>query len=109
MPITFLATAEHWRGPDQAVFGAPFLESGRLLHGQQEFIFPGSLPRAGTRLVGQSRVEKVYEKEGRRGGLMTFVETVTEFRDEDGVLVAQTRGTFIEASTDGAASGPVRT
>ena len=44
----------------------------------------------------RTRVEDILEKEGRRGGTMTFVITVTEFRDDDGRLVAEARSTAIE-------------
>ena len=44
----------------------------------------------------QTRVEEIYEKEGKRGGAMTFVVTVTEFRDATGTLVAEARSTAIE-------------
>lgn len=104
-PITFLSTAEHWRGPQNSVFGTAFMESGRILHGEQEFIFHGAPPLAGTRLVGQSRVANVYTKVGRRGGKMAFVQTVTEFRDETGRLVTEARGTFIQSESVGAAIG----
>ncbi len=68
----------------------------RLLHGGQEYVFHGPPPRAGTELTFQTRVDKIYEKEGRRGGTMTFVETVTEFRDPSGAVVAEARSTAIE-------------
>ena len=68
----------------------------RLLHGGQEYVFHGPPPRAGVELTMQTRVDKIYEKEGKRGGTMTFVETVTEFRDPDGKLVAEARSTAIE-------------
>ena len=44
----------------------------------------------------QTRVADIYEKEGKRGGTMTFVVTVTEFRDEAGILVAEAKSTAIE-------------
>jgi len=68
----------------------------RLLHGEQEYVFPNGPPRAGARLTVQSRVESIYEKEGKRGGTMTFVITVTDFTDEHGEVVAQARSTAIE-------------
>ena len=43
-----------------------------------------------------TRVDDIYEKEGKRGGTMTFVITVSEFRDESGTLVAEARSTAIE-------------
>jgi hypothetical protein len=68
----------------------------RLLHGGQEYVFHGPPPRARTELTFQTRVDKIYEKEGKRGGTMTFVEAVTEFRDASGRLVAEARSTAIE-------------
>ena len=41
-------------------------------------------------------IDSVYEKEGKRGGTMRFVEMVTEFRDEAGKVVAESRTTMIE-------------
>ena len=38
------------------------------------------------------RVDEIYEKEGKRGGTMTFVVTVTEFRDEYGQAASPRRG-----------------
>ena len=47
-------------------------------------------------LTAQSRIDRVYEKEGKRGGSMIFAETVTEYRDETGRIVAESRSTLIE-------------
>jgi hypothetical protein len=49
-------------------------------------------------LVGTMHVDADYEKEGRRGGTMRFVEVVTEYRDDAGSLVAATRNTLIETA-----------
>ena len=68
----------------------------RLLHGGQEYIFHGPPPRAGDELTVQTRVAEVYEKEGKRGGSMTFVVTVAEFRDETGKLRVEARSTAIQ-------------
>jgi hypothetical protein len=59
-------------------------------------VFHGPPPRAGTKLTVLPRIEDIYEKEGKRGGTMTFVVTVQEFRDEEGNLVAESRSTVIE-------------
>ena len=63
----------------------------RILHGEQEFVFFGEPPRAGDVLTGVSRIDKVYEKAGRRGGDMKFTEMVTEFRDPTGKVVAESQ------------------
>jgi hypothetical protein len=72
------------------------LDMRRVLDGGREFVFRGPPPTAGTKLTSQTRVDDIYEKEGKRGGTMTFVVTVQEFRDEAGELVAEMRSTAIE-------------
>lgn len=68
------------------------------MHAEQEYIFHGPPPRAGDRLVGSSRIERIYDKEGRKGGTLTFAVMVTEFRDAAGTLVAEARLTGVETS-----------
>jgi hypothetical protein len=97
VPPTFLTTAGFfWET------GSPWskveMDNQRGLHAEQEYVFFGPPPRAGTRLSCQSRIEDVYEKEGRRGGTMTFVVMVTEFRDETGRVVAEARMTGVETA-----------
>ena len=58
----------------------------------------GPPPRAGTRLHAKSRIEQIYEKEGRRGGKLTFAVMVTEYRDASGKLVAESRLTGVETA-----------
>ena len=96
IPPTFLTTVSFWTPPGQSVFAAVKMDLRRLLHGGQEYTFHGPPPTAGAELRVQTRVEEIYEKEGKRGGAMTFVVTVTEFRDPDGRLVAEARSTAIE-------------
>jgi hypothetical protein len=95
-PATFLASSVFWQRPENSPWGGTRLNWQRLLHGEQEFIFYGPPPGAGTELSVEVRIERVYEKEGKRGGSLTFVETVTEYRDTAGALVAEARSTMIE-------------
>jgi hypothetical protein len=95
-PPTFLTSVAFWSPPGQSVFSKVKMDLKRLLHGGQEYVFYGPPPRAGANLTVQSRVEDIYEKEGKRGGTMTFVVTVQEYRDEHGKLVAEARSTAIE-------------
>ena len=97
-PATFLTTIMFWQ---DLVDGAnPWtkvkLDPVRGMHAEQEYIFHGPPPPAGTRLKCRSRIESVYDKEGRRGGKLTFAVMVTEFRDESGKLVAEARLTGVE-------------
>ena len=97
-PATFLASSTFWQGPDNSPWGGVKLNWERILHGEQEFVFVGPPPAAGTELVAESRIDRVFEKEGKRGGSMTFVELLTEYRDGSGALVAEARSTIIETS-----------
>jgi hypothetical protein len=95
-PPTFLATMSFWHPPGSSPMGKVKLDLRRILHGEQEFTFHGPPPKAGTKLRAQTRVADIYEREGKRGGTMTFVVTVTEFTDESGHVVAESKGTAIE-------------
>ena len=97
-PATFLASSVFWQRPENSPWGPVRLNWERILHGEQEFVFPGPPPAAGTELTAEARIDRVFEKEGKRGGTMTFVETVTEYRDSSGAVVAESRSTLIETS-----------
>jgi hypothetical protein len=97
-PVTFLASSAFWQGPENSPWGEAKLNWERLLHGEQEFTFPGPPPAPGTVLTAESRIDRIFEKEGKRGGTMTFVEVVTEYRDDSGAVVAASRSTVIETS-----------
>jgi hypothetical protein len=97
-PVTFLASSVFWQGPDNSPWGDAPLNWERILHGEQEFVFPGPPPAAGSELTAEARIDRIYEKEGKRGGMMTFVELVTEYRSPSGAVVAESRSTIIETS-----------
>ena len=69
------------------------LDEKRMLHGEQEFIYHRPI-RLGDRLICQSKVADLYEKEGN-SGKMQFLVLDTEFKDEDGELVAISRVNII--------------
>lgn len=95
-PPTFLTTQFFWQDGDANAWHLVELNQARGLHAEQEYTFHGPPPNAGTRLTAQSTITNLYEKQGKRGGPMTFVEMVTEFRDETGVLVAEAKMTGVE-------------
>ena len=97
-PTTFLMSSAFWQGPESSPLAGVKLNWERILHGEQEFRFIGAPPRAGDVLTGQSRIDKVFEKAGKRGGTMTFVEQVTDFHNATGELVAELRSTMIATS-----------
>ncbi len=107
-PPTFLTTMFFW---EEGVAGAnPWhhvkLDQKRGMHAEQEYVYFGPPPRAGAKLTARSRIESVYDKEGRRGGKMTFAVMVTEFRDESGRLVAEARLTGVETERPPDADAP---
>lgn len=95
---TFLTNTMFWQAGESSPWSRVELDQGRGLHAEQEYVFHGPPPRAGTRLTCQSRIEDVYIKQGLRGGEMTFAVMVTEFRDEAGILVAESRMTGVETA-----------
>ncbi|MCU1458506.1 MAG: hypothetical protein JWL73_2598 [Actinomycetia bacterium] len=96
-PVTFLASSAFWSTPESSPSrGGPPPNWERILHGEQEFVFPNGPPHAGDVLTATTRIGKEYEKEGKRGGTMKFSELITEFRDRDGNLVAESKSTAIE-------------
>jgi hypothetical protein len=98
VPATFLTTTFFWQDPAASPWAAVGMDRRRGLHAEQEYVFHGPPPRAGTRLRCRSRVAEVYQKQGRRGGTLTFAVLVTEFRDESGRLVAESRMTGVETA-----------
>jgi len=99
-PPTFLTTIffAEARVPGANPWHRVGMSQERGMHAEQEYIFHGPPPVAGTRLIAQSRIAEIYEKQGKRGGTLTFAVMVTEFRDESGRLVAESRMTGVETS-----------
>ncbi|MFF1732150.1 MaoC family dehydratase N-terminal domain-containing protein [Streptomyces sp. NPDC058247] len=95
-PPTFLTSVVRW-APEGGRINTGFVRA-RLLHGEQEYVFHGPPPRVGAVLVAQERLVERYAKAGRRGGEMRFAVVVTEFRSEEGELVAEARATYIETA-----------
>lgn len=99
-PPTFLTTMRFWEAlvPGSNPWALVKVDLRRGMHAEQEYVFHGPPPRAGTRLFCQSRITEIYEKEGKRGGTLTFAVMVTELRDESGRLVAEAKLTGVETA-----------
>lgn len=99
IPGTFLTTAVFfWQTPEANPLKPGDLDAQRVLHGEQEFVFHGPPPRPPATLRAQARISNVRRRDGKRGGTMTLVDITTEFRDEAGVLVAESRSTAVETA-----------
>jgi acyl dehydratase len=95
-PPTFLMTIAHWIDPTKSRPGIR-LDYRRLLHGEQEFEYLAPI-RPGDVLTARSRTNDVFEKEGRRGGTMLFVVSETEYRNQQGAVVAYARNVAIQTA-----------
>ena len=69
----------------------------RLLHGEQEFEYLAPV-HAGDVLTATARVSDVYEKQGSRGGTMTFGVLETTFTNQHGENVLISRSTLVETA-----------
>jgi acyl dehydratase len=72
------------------------------IHGEQAYEYERPLV-VGDVLTGETTLTELYERDGNRGGTMTFAVLETEYTDEDGDLVLTARSTAIE--TAGAIQG----
>jgi len=61
------------------------------LHAEQHFTYHRHM-RPGDVLTATTRPGETWEKQSRRAGKLTFSESVTEYRDQDGELVVTARG-----------------
>lgn len=102
---TFLMNYMFWAHGDSNPWPSVELDQQRGLHAEQEFTFHGEPPRAGTTLHATSRIDNMWTKQGRRGGEMTFVTMITEFRDADGNLLAESKMTGVETGRPPATEG----
>ncbi len=114
-PPTFTQAADHYepgyiRRPEQgkpwfgsgkepisATEGAFNTEGGSGFHAEQRFEYHQPV-RPGQILTVEVKAGRQWQKDGRRGGKLTFSETVQEFRDEAGVLVVT--ATFVGVTTE---------
>ena len=71
------------------------LDLRRLLHGEQEFEYVQPI-HAGDVLTATTKVVKVFEKAGSRGGTMRFVVLESEFVNQNKTVVLRSRTTLIE-------------
>jgi acyl dehydratase len=96
-PLTFTRVSAFPHNRPEGVEGTGFdlgLEPV-IIHGEQAYEFERPLV-AGDVLDGETTLAEVYQREGRRGGTMTFVEYETAYYDQDGDLVVTDRSTAIE-------------
>lgn len=106
-PPTFLHAAAHfdpehhlrprpgvaWHGSGAGPGHPPDPGAGPRLHAEQHYRFARPV-RAGETLHATARPGETWEKEGR-AGVLRFSETITEYRDDAGELVAEGRSVAV--------------
>ena len=100
IPPTFLITAAYTWGyslerPRGSGFEKIDHDFSVPLHAEEAYLFHAEPPRAGDRLLCQSSLEDVRTKKGAKGGELTFLTLLTEFRDSAGTLIAEQRSTTV--------------
>jgi acyl dehydratase len=93
-PLTFVRTADfpRYRTGEGVDLG---FRHEHTLHGEQAYEYDRPLA-VGDTLAGETAVVDAYERDGARGGTMTFAEVETEFHDASGERVLVSRATAIE-------------
>ncbi len=79
---------------DGGAGGRPSGAAAGIIHAEQYFEYHRPL-RPGDVLTSETKPGKTWTKEGRRAGKLLFSETVTEYRDQKGELVATSRGVAV--------------
>lgn len=112
IPPAFLVCANVWWGytlerPRGTVLAGIDHDLSVPLHAEEAHLFPDGPPRVGDVLTARACLEKVTQKKGARGGDLTFLVLLTEFRDAAGKQVAQARATTVTTagSTEGGGWG----
>jgi hypothetical protein len=102
-PLTFVQAAEQYdpesglRPRDGAEWPRPREGGGARPHAEQHFAYRRAV-RAGDVLSIMRLPAQTWEKQGARGGTLSFTETVTELRDRDGDLVVIARSLSVLTS-----------
>jgi acyl dehydratase len=79
------------REPVSATGGPQLTEGGPSgFHAEEHFVYH-RYPKVGDRLRGRGRDGETWQKQGRRGGRLSFRERITEYRDEAGEPVVTAR------------------
>ena len=107
-PPTFVQASAHWQ-PDYPLdltrprTGPPPPHRGdagggglgRGLHAEQHFEYHHPI-HAGDTLTVASRPGEHWEKQGKRGGKLLFSESITEYRNQAGVLCVTARSVGVQ-------------
>ncbi len=99
-PPTFTMAGAHWpsgSGGGGAKLADLGLDLLRVLHAGQEYEYLGEI-KAGDSLTSRAVISDVSEKEGKRGGTMTFITSETTFTNQRGEDVLKARTILVQTS-----------
>jgi hypothetical protein len=99
-PLTFTMAGAHWpsgSGGGGAKLADLGLDLLRVLHAGQEYEYLGEI-KAGDSLTSRAVISDVSEKEGKRGGTMTFITSETTFTNQRGKDVQKARTILVQTS-----------
>ena len=82
-------------GEPSGTAGSSGSPGGTGLHAEQHFTYHRPI-RPGDVLTAERRDGNRWEKQGRRGGKLLFSETITEYRNQDGVLCVTARSVGVQ-------------
>ena len=100
IPASFLVTTPYTWGyslerPRGTVFGQIDHDLSVPLHAEESFVFHRGPPRAGDQFTCRSILENVVTKSGGRGGDLTFLTLLTEYRDGQDIVVVEQRSVTV--------------
>jgi hypothetical protein len=85
-----------WFGSGKAPTGVPNRpQGGGNLHAEQHYEYLRHL-RPGDVLSSRTREGETWQKQSRRGGLLTFRERITEYFDQENTLVLVARSVTVQ-------------
>ena len=104
IPATFFVSAPYTWGyslerPRGTIFSSVEHDFSIPLHAEESFIFHNGLPKAGDSFQVRSTIENISEKQGRRGGLLTFFTVLTEYYDSFDQLKVEQRSVTVTTKT----------
>ena len=76
---------------------APRTDKCTSLHAEQHYVFNRHVV-AGETLFATARPGTTWQREGRRGGTLTFTETYTDYRDASGEIAITARSVGVRTS-----------
>jgi acyl dehydratase len=96
-PPTFVEASRHFDPESESRLHGAADADGTALHAEQHYEYHRTLC-AGDVLTATVKPGRNWQKEGRRSGTLHFVDSITEYRDQDGELVVTSRMVGVKTS-----------